>query len=85
MIYDLTNQQSLSQVLCEKNTKLEHDICDDADETVQDVRDLDTERRILGEKVMAVTRIREIKLDPNTVKIIYNEGYVPGRKFEVSG
>ncbi|XP_012946607.1 uncharacterized protein LOC101858690 [Aplysia californica] len=72
------------QVLHEKNTKLEHDIKDDADDATQDVRDIEEERRILGEKVIALARIREIKNDPNTIKVIHKEGFAPGRKFDVS-
>ncbi|GFN77458.1 hypothetical protein PoB_000396400 [Plakobranchus ocellatus] len=71
------------QVLVEKNAKLEMDIQYDAYDASQDVHDLDEERRVLGEKVMALARIRAIKTDPRTVKVIYSEGYTPGRKFDV--
>ena len=69
----------------EKNSRLEMDIQDDAYDASQDVLDIDEERRVMGEKVMALARIRAIKSDPRTVKVIYSEGYTPGRKFDVPG
>ncbi|GFR77332.1 hypothetical protein ElyMa_005822500 [Elysia marginata] len=73
------------QVLVEKNSRLELDIRDDALDASQDVLDIDEERRVLGEKVMALARIKAIKTDPRTVKVIHSEGYTPGRKFDVPG
>ena len=72
------------QVTSEYNTKVALDIQDNAEDATKDMRDLDEERSVLGEKVMAVVRIMEIKNDPNTVKVIYADGYAPGRKFDVS-
>lgn len=71
------------QVLAEKNSRLEMDIRDDALDASQDVLDIDEERRILGGKVIALARIKAIKSDLRTVKIIHSEGYTPGRKFDV--
>ena len=69
----------------EKNSRLELDIRDDAFDASQDALDIEEERRVLGEKVMALARIKAIKSDPRTVKVIYSEGYAPGRKFDVPG
>nr|KAG5698423.1 hypothetical protein BaRGS_006618 [Batillaria attramentaria] len=71
------------QTMFDRSSKAGGLACLDAEGKTQNVRDLQEENKIMGDKLAALRRIRAIKINPQTVKKIYSEGYIPGRKWSV--
>ncbi|XP_041348750.1 uncharacterized protein LOC121368187 [Gigantopelta aegis] len=82
--YALQKEIHRLQVVLERSVKQESHMHESAQTKTDEVGNTAGEHKDLDAGIEILRRIRAIKMHPNTVKKIHNEGYTPGAKIDVT-
>ncbi|ESP01512.1 hypothetical protein LOTGIDRAFT_172686 [Lottia gigantea] len=72
------------QNIYERSVKNEEYLSQNVDRRERDAEKNEENIRDLKSKIDSITRIRAIKLHPDTLKRLYDDGYSPGRRFDLT-
>ncbi|XP_046556835.1 uncharacterized protein LOC124266064 isoform X1 [Haliotis rubra] len=82
--YHVQKEVHKLQVMYDKSIRSEDVVHTNADCQVAGVKVIQDENRVLAEKVEILRRIKSLKSHPHTIRHIHNEGYIPGRRIDIS-